>query len=183
MPTSGVEECQCGTLAPSSVLSKLPVNQGGSGRHKCVNCAFNAGFLEGRGAWDSRSSFETESLTHGIGIDAFIPDEEGRKTYRLHAEYERSHRNRARAIQLHGIECLACGFCFNTAYGAEHAASYIEIHHVRSITEQEGRQIDPGTDLVPLCSNCHSMAHRKPGKILSVAEIKELLNPESGSAS
>jgi hypothetical protein len=183
LPTSGVEECQCGTSAPSSILSKLPVNQGGAGRHKCVNCAFRAGFLDGSGERDSRSSSETESLTHGVGIDEFIPDEEGRMTYRQHAVYERSHRNRARAIQIHGEKCLACGFCFNSVYGVEHAGSYIEIHHVRSITEQEGLEVDPGTDLVPLCSNCHSMAHRKTGIILSVTELKELLNRGGGSAS
>jgi 5-methylcytosine-specific restriction protein A len=122
-------------------------------------------------------------LTHGVGIDEFIPDEEGRMTYRQHAVYERSHRNRARAIQIHGEKCLACGFCFNSVYGVEHAGSYIEIHHVRSITEQEGLEVDPGTDLVPLCSNCHSMAHRKTGIILSVTELKELLNRGGGSAS
>ena len=35
--------------------------------------------------------------------------------------------------------------------------------------------VDPTIDLVPLCSNCHSMAHRQHGKILSVDELQALL--------
>jgi predicted HNH restriction endonuclease len=35
-------------------------------------------------------------------------------------------------------------------------------------------------DLAPLCSNCHSMAHRETGRILSVAELKGLI--EEGRA-
>ncbi|MEA2104603.1 MAG: DUF3883 domain-containing protein [Candidatus Cloacimonadota bacterium] len=41
------EECQIGSIAPTSILKKLGINQGGSGRHKCTNCAFKEGFEVG----------------------------------------------------------------------------------------------------------------------------------------
>jgi 5-methylcytosine-specific restriction protein A len=122
----------------------------------------------------SQGDLETELLTHGAGIDDFIPDEEGRQFLRQHVTYERSPKNRARAIEIHGTSCLACGFNFNRAYGAVHAASYIEVHHLRSVTA--GLTIpDPGKDLIPLCANCHSMAHRRRGRVLGLDELKALL--------
>ena len=174
-PADRTEECQVGNVAPLSVLSRLPENQGGRGRHKCVICAYQVGLNEALGEWRGRSSAETERITHGIGIEEYIADEEGRKSLRLHVQYERSQRNRARAIEVHGTTCMACGFNFDAVYGEAHAAGYIEIHHVRSITEQGGLPVDPEADLVPLCSNCHSMAHRRTGVVLSVEELRQLL--------
>lgn len=44
---SDAEECQIGSIAPSSILKNLGDNQGGTGRHKCTNCAFKQGFEVG----------------------------------------------------------------------------------------------------------------------------------------
>jgi 5-methylcytosine-specific restriction protein A len=121
------------------------------------------------------SAIETEEETHGIPDANFFPDEEGRRRIIQHVTYERSRKNRARALQIHGKVCKACGFDFNETYGPIHAKDYIEVHHVRSISSQEGKPIDPTTDLIPLCSNCHSMAHRRRGQILSLGEIRNLL--------
>lgn len=41
------EICQIGSIAPSHILSNLGDNQGGTGRHKCTNCAFKKGFEVG----------------------------------------------------------------------------------------------------------------------------------------
>ena len=41
------EKCQVGSIAPKSILSNLGDNQGGTGRHKCTNCAFKQGFEVG----------------------------------------------------------------------------------------------------------------------------------------
>jgi predicted HNH restriction endonuclease len=64
-----------------------------------------------------------------------------------------------------------CGFDFDDFYGSELAREYIEIHHTQSITAG-ARVPDPATDLIPLCSNCHSMVHRERGKILPVAALR-----------
>lgn len=41
------EECINGSIAPSNILKSLGGNQGGTGRHKCTNCAFKDGFQVG----------------------------------------------------------------------------------------------------------------------------------------
>ena len=112
-------------------------------------------------------------VAHGDADERFIPDPEGRQIIRQHVTYERSAKNRARSIEIHGTVCKACGFDFNAVYGEDLARDYIEIHHVRSITEAAGLPVDPATDLIPLCSNCHSMVHRDPNRIMSVEELRE----------
>jgi 5-methylcytosine-specific restriction protein A len=122
---------------------------------------------------------QTESITHGASFEEFVPDEEGRRHVREHVSYERSPRNRARALAIHGTRCLACGFSFDEAYGSEHAASYIEMHHVVSIAA--GPTVpNPDLDLIPLCSNCHSMVHRRRGEPLPVEELRRLLQRATG---
>lgn len=41
------EKCQIGNIAPANILRILGDNQGGTGRHKCTNCAFKQGFEVG----------------------------------------------------------------------------------------------------------------------------------------
>ena len=35
--------------------------------------------------------------------------------------------------------------------------------------------MDPKTDLRPLCTNCHAMAHRRRDTVTSIEELKELI--------
>jgi len=121
------------------------------------------------------ASIATEGEAHGTPDDHFVPDEEGRRRIALHVAYERSRKNRAMALRIHGTTCAACGFNFNKVYGAAFARGFIEVHHVRSITEKNGGLVNPQTDLIPLCSNCHSMAHRERGRILSLGELRSLI--------
>ncbi len=88
--------------------------------------------------------------------------------------YERNPINRARAIELHGTVCKACDFDFEKAYG-KLGRGFIEVHHVRPLsTLEQETAIDPEKDLVPLCSNCHRMVHRKKEEILEVDKLKSL---------
>jgi hypothetical protein len=41
------ETCRNGAIAPTHILLNLDDNQGGTGRHKCTNCAFKQGFEVG----------------------------------------------------------------------------------------------------------------------------------------
>lgn len=75
--------------------------------------------------------------------------------------YERNPTNRARCIAHYGVSCQACGFSFEAGYGAI-GGSYIEVHHLTMVSQLgEGYRVDPTKDLVPLCSNCHAVAHRR----------------------
>lgn len=122
------------------------------------------------------SSLLTEELTHGLMDRDFEPDIEGRRKIQRHLSYERSRRNRAKAIEIHGTRCHVCGFDFNQFYGVELARHYIEIHHVKLLAQHGEEIVNPATDLIPLCSNCHSMVHRKRGEILSVDVLKQLVD-------
>ena len=75
--------------------------------------------------------------------------------------YERSRANREACIRIYGTRCLACGFDYEAVYGSA-GQGYIQVHHVIPVaTFKEARPVNPKTDLIPLCANCHSMAHRR----------------------
>ncbi|TGU71629.1 EVE domain-containing protein [Geomonas terrae] len=89
--------------------------------------------------------------------------------------YERDPRNRREAIRYHGLACNVCGFNFEEAYG-ERGTGYIEVHHLKPIsTFDEVQHVDPRTDLVTLCSNCHRMVHRKTDSILTHQELQKII--------
>lgn len=90
--------------------------------------------------------------------------------------YERDPRNRRAAIRIHGVSCAACGFNFEERYGS-HGLGFIEVHHITPLhMMQEERQVNPETDLVPLCPNCHRMVHRNRAKELTLNELRQLLH-------
>lgn len=75
--------------------------------------------------------------------------------------YERNPVNRLRCISHYGTDCWACGLDFKERYGPT-AAGFIEVHHRTPVSALGGEyRIDPIRDLVPLCSNCHSVAHQR----------------------
>ena len=104
---------------------------------------------------------------------------EGKASKRYITTYERNPKYRKQAIAIHGNSCSACGFNFKKFYG-EYAEGYIHIHHITPVSEFEApKTIDPETDLIPLCANCHSIIHRKKEKTLSVTELKKLIADNS----
>jgi len=74
--------------------------------------------------------------------------------------YERSSLNRAACIECMGTVCKVCGFDFGKYYGAI-GQDFIEVHHLIPVSKL-GKDyiINPRTDMIPVCSNCHSMLHR-----------------------
>ncbi len=133
----------------------------------------------GRSAKIAEESLEVDDITHGTVDEKTVPDIEGRERIGLHVSYERSPKNRELAIEIHGTTCAACGFNFNDFYGREYADGYIQIHHIKPLSQYEG-EVDPVTDLVPLCANCHVMAHRRKDTVASVDELKALIEKAKG---
>jgi hypothetical protein len=127
----------------------------------------------------AEESLQVDAVTHGIVNEGTIPDSEGRKRIGLHASYERSPKNRERAITIHGTTCAVCTFNFDETYGKDYADGYIQIHHIKPLSKNEG-EMDPGTDLVPLCANCHAMAHRRKDTVTSIEELKALIVKAKG---
>jgi len=89
--------------------------------------------------------------------------------------YERDRRNRAAAISIHGTACKACGLDMAKRYGKV-ASGFIEIHHLVPVSEiGHNYQLNPSKDLVPLCPNCHTIAHRR-NPPFSVEEIARMIH-------
>jgi 5-methylcytosine-specific restriction protein A len=36
-------------------------------------------------------------------------------------------------------------------------------------------EINPETDLIPVCANCHRMIHRRHDEVLSIEELKAII--------
>ena len=88
--------------------------------------------------------------------------------------YERSPQARRACIQHHGTDCIVCGFNFAEVYGA-YAEGVIHIHHLTPISALKGeKEVDPVTDLVPVCPNCHTVIHLR-GECLSIIEMRSLI--------
>lgn len=93
-----------------------------------------------------------------------------------HVAYEAAHRNpalRRACLDQYGYQCQCCGMDFASLYGEELGAGFIEVHHLKLIsTFDEGRPDDYVENLVPLCSNCHSMIHRGKAGPLTLGELR-----------
>ena len=83
---------------------------------------------------------------------------EGAKHQETVTRYERDRDNRKDCIAHFGYVCQVCGLNFEEAYGAL-GKEFIEVHHLHPVSQGECK-VNPIEDLVPLCSNCHSMIHR-----------------------
>jgi hypothetical protein len=90
-----------------------------------------------------------------------LGEEEGNKTEILSNKYERSRKNRSQCIAYYGNSCFICKFNFESHYG-DIAKGFIHVHHKKLVSDmKESQTIDPISDLVPLCPNCHAVAHLK----------------------
>jgi len=102
--------------------------------------------------------------------------QDGEKKKRYITTYERDPKLRRHAIEIHGTSCAACTFNFGETYG-EYAEGFIHVHHTTPVSELDGPQtIDPQTDLVPLCANCHAVVHRRKDNTLTIGELRRLLD-------
>lgn len=106
------------------------------------------------------------------------PDEafgypEGAVTSVLVNKYERSPKNRKLCIEHFGLSCLGCGFNFEAFYG-DLGEEFIIVHHTVPVSKLgPDYVINPKSDLIPLCANCHSIVHRKDPP-LTLIELKKL---------
>ncbi len=102
-------------------------------------------------------------------------NEDGHKKDHIGIRYERNPVLRRKAIAIHGTVCFACDFDFKQIYG-EHGNGFVEIHHVKPLFEVgKAHIVDPKNDLIPLCSNCHRMVHRRKNRIIPWQELKDII--------
>ena len=89
--------------------------------------------------------------------------------------YERNTIARKQCIEHFGATCNVCEFDFKDKYG-EIGAEFIHVHHKVDIsTIGKEYSVNPETDLIPVCPNCHSMLHKKK-PAYSVKELKDIIS-------
>lgn len=106
-------------------------------------------------------------------------EEEGSSSLELFTKYERSHLNRSLCIAYYGYNCRACGINLKDIYG-DIARDFIHVHHINPISGSGTVKPDPIEDFVPLCPNCHAIAHLKSPP-LTIKEIQIKIN-ENGKS-
>lgn len=127
------------------------------------------------------------NCTHGEQADmsdeleSCVKTKDGKKIAYYITKYERKRENRDKAIEISKKKnngylcCEACGFNFEEMYG-ERGRSFIEVHHNKPLYQLEKEiAIDPEKDLNCVCSNCHRMIHRNKSEILTVMQLKALI--------
>lgn len=138
------------------------------GPGKVTEAAINLGALEAASTCLSLATvlLPLEATPSGaVESEPGLP--EGARTRIEVNRYERSPANRAACIAHFGLECQACGLRFEDVYG-ELGVGYIQVHHrVPVSTLGDSYFVNPVTDLVPVCANCHAMLHRTtpPGSV------------------
>ncbi|MHA7272973.1 HNH endonuclease [Arthrobacter sp. TMT4-20] len=89
--------------------------------------------------------------------------------------YEHDPEAHRQCIAHHGSSCAVCRFNFEETYGTL-GAGFIQVHHIVPGPQLTADYVlDPLTDLVPMCANCHAMAHRRAPNPYSPAELRRLL--------
>lgn len=90
---------------------------------------------------------------------------EGKLSLRIHLQRERNTKLISLAkkafINKHNrLFCEICGFDFQKFYG-DLGANFIEAHHIKPVSTMSEGESTKIEDLVMVCSNCHSMLHRR----------------------
>jgi len=94
-------------------------------------------------------------------------------------KYERNPINRQICLANKGYRCSICGFDFEKVYGIL-GRNFIEVHHIVPVSKMgDDYVVDPIKELYPLCSNCHSMVHRKDPPY-SIEELKKIIEENNG---
>jgi len=100
---------------------------------------------------------------------------EGKQGKYLINIYERNPYARMACLEHYGYKCIICGFDFEMIYG-EIGKGIIHVHHINKISEINcEHEIDPIKDLVPVCTNCHTVIHSKK-EMYTINEMIEIIN-------
>ena len=153
---------------PYEVVSKHPVRINEKGLAKDISEIEENGFM---------LVIKTEQT------DFFFPNEinsqtefrEGKTKQVLVNSYERNSIARKKCIEHFGLSCRVCDFNFKNKYG-ELGKDFIHVHHIVDISSiGDEYVVNPLTDLIPVCPNCHSMLHKKR-PAYSIKELKQIIS-------
>lgn len=129
----------------------------------------------GKGHWGLRD-FSSETYVELTQEDDEFS--EGKILLKKHLQRERNVKlietAKKKFIEKHGhLYCEVCGFDFEKTYG-ELGEKFIEAHHIKPVSQMTENEKTSIEDIVMVCSNCHSMIHRKK-PWLTVDKIKSII--------
>ncbi|MBE6799760.1 MAG: restriction endonuclease [Ruminococcaceae bacterium] len=132
----------------------------------------------GNGHWGLRNFNASDNIELSQEDDEFC---EGKQLLKKHLLRERNpvliSKAKKNFINSHGhLYCEICGFDFEEKYGAL-GENFIEAHHIKPISTMSDGEKTKISDIVMVCSNCHSMIHRKK-PWLTKETLKALLKEE-----
>jgi len=89
--------------------------------------------------------------------------------------YERDPTAWAACIRRYGPRCAVCEISFEERYG-QIGRGFIHVHHKNPLALRRAKfRLNPLTDLVPVCPNCHAMLHTQSPP-LAVDELRALID-------
>ena len=107
-------------------------------------------------------------------VDSETEYSEGKTKKVLVNSYERNPIARKKCIEHFGLNCQVCNFNFEEKFG-DLGKEFIHVHHKIDIaTIGNEYSVNPLTDLIPVCPNCHSMLHKKK-PAYSIEELKIIM--------
>lgn len=107
-------------------------------------------------------------------VDKEIKYSEGKTKQVTVNSYERNQLARQECIEHFGLNCQVCDFNFKDKFG-ELGKNFIHVHHIIDIaTIGKEYSVNPKTDLIPVCPNCHAMLHKKK-PAFTILELKEYI--------
>lgn len=129
----------------------------------------------GKGHWGLRDYVSPVLAEYTQEDDEFS---EGKSYLKQHLTRERNPQLIAKAKKLYKqnnghLYCQICGFDFVKTYGTL-GEDFIEAHHIKPVSEMAPGEKTKIEDIIMVCSNCHSMIHRrKPW--LKLNEIESII--------
>lgn len=109
------------------------------------------------------SELDLEDLAPDPSMDGLDFTVEEKKKYKYHKTVERNPKLSREAKRIHGYTCQVCNFNFQEGYGAI-GENFIEAHHktpIANVPDDQFVKWSAQNDFAVVCSNCHSMLHRK----------------------
>lgn len=109
----------------------------------------------------SKSTSTKSTISPSLSIFREETEGERKHTIKEREVICRNPKLRQQCIDKYGYQCQCCGMNFAELYGEDLGSNFIEVHHLKMIStfEIDGVPEDFLENLVPLCSNCHSMIH------------------------
>ena len=118
----------------------------------------------------------------GVWSDDETEFPEGAKKRVEVSRYEKNPIARRRRLEIDDYTCQVCNLKLGDRYG-EFANGYMHVHHVvplSQIANHDNYKVNPLTDLVAVCPNCHAMLHHHPDKPCTVETLKQEMKKAQG---